>query len=53
MTRDAAVTALNRQLLEMNMTLKELDEYGMLGWFPTNRHRILYALAQDLGLVRP
>lgn len=48
---DQAQKAVDRHLDEMNLTLEELFEHGSAGDFPTDRHRLIYALAQDLGLT--
>jgi len=50
-TKTQARETLDRHLNEMGITLAELAEFGMLGYFPTDRHRIIYALAYDLGLT--
>lgn len=50
-TREQASETLQRHLMELDVTLKELQEYGDLGWFPSERHRLVYALAQDLRLI--
>ena len=48
---DQAQKAVDRHLHEMNLTLEELFEHGSAGEFPTDKHRLIYALAQDLGLT--
>ena len=48
---EQAQETLDRHLYEMNTTLEELFEYAAGGEFPDDRHRIIYALAQDLGLT--